>query len=1197
VGGAGTFGLNRALVPDPQAYGLPPVSRIDYDPRNACGEGDHVPLTEAIDRPRTADVPAFISRWTGSGGAERANYVMFLTEFCSILGVEPPHPAGSGNEAYVFERAVTFHHPDGSTSTGRIDLYKRGCFVLEAKQGSDHKDAETLPLFGGPSAAAAKARKGTAVRGTRGWDAAMIAARGQAERYAKELPVEEGWPPFLVVVDVGHVIELFADFSRTGKHYTHFPDANSFRIKLDDLSNPDIAERLRQVWTDPLVLDPTRRSAKVTREIADHLAKLAKSLEAGGHNPKRVATFLMRCLFTMFAEDVDLLPKGCFTALLDSLVVDPAGFSPLAKKLWEEMNVGSEYSTIIRARVKHFNGGLFKDADALPLTAAQLGLLLQAAKADWRDVEPAIFGTLLERALDPKERHKLGAHYTPRAYVERLVLPTVIEPLRDEWTNVMGAAVQRATSGDTAGAVAEIQAFHRRLCDVRVLDPACGTGNFLYVALEHLKRLEGEVLVLLSEMGEIQYLLEMDRHGITPAQFLGIELNPRAAAIADLVLWIGYLQWHVRTKGSATPAEPILRDYKNIANRDAVLDWDRIELVRDDQGHPVSRWDGETTKTHPVTGEAVPDDSARVEVVRYIGPKPAKWPKADFVVGNPPFIGNKRMRLALGDGYAEALRAAHSEVPDNSDFVMYWWDLAAKLARSKKIRRFGFITTNSVTQAFNRRVIQKYLVGKAPLSLQFAIPDHPWVDASDGAAVRVAMSAAGLKAGQGLLMRVQAEQDVGADAIKVVLVPRQGTIHADLTIGADVTAALPLRANDKLSSPGVKLHGAGFIVTPDEAISLGLGRVPGLDKHILAYRNGRDLTATPRGVMVIDLFGLTDYDVRQKFPEVYQWVLERVKPERDQNNEEYRRVNWWLFGRKNTELRNALSGLPRYIATVVTAKHRIFQFLDTAIRPDDALVNIGTSDPWHIGILSSRIHVTWALATGGTLEDRPRYNKSVCFDPFPFPAPSDDQKARIRALGEELDAFRKTRQAAHSDLTITGMYNVLEKLRVGQVLAAKDRAIHDAGLVSVLKDIHDRLDAAVFDAYGWPSTLSDDEILERLVALNRERAAEEKRGTIRWLRPEYQAPQAAAAPVQEELAGLAPVAAPVAAGTKQPWPKTLPEQVQAVRTALAGLATPMDSTSIARLFKSARSDRVEEVLRTLVFLGQARETETGKYAG
>jgi hypothetical protein len=1186
-------------LPPPQEYCLPPIFRIGYDPQNACGEGDDVPPTEVMDKPRTADVPAFISGWTGSGGAERANYVMFLTEFCTVLGLPQPHPAGSGNEAYVFERAVTFHHPDGSTSTGRIDLYKRGCFVLEAKQGSDQKDVETLPLFGGPSVAAAKAKKGTAVRGTKGWDVAMLAARGQAERYAKELPVEEGWPPFLVVVDVGHVIELFADFSRTGKHYTHFPDANSFRIKLDDLSNPDIADRLRQVWTDPLALDPTRRSAKVTREIADHLAKLAKSLEAGGHNAKRVATFLMRCLFTMFAEDVDLLPKGCFTALLDSLVADPAGFSPLAKKLWEEMNVGADYSTIIRAKVKRFNGGLFKDADALPLTAAQLGLLLQAAKADWRDVEPAIFGTLLERALDPKERHKLGAHYTPRAYVERLVLPTVIEPLRDEWTNVMGAAVQRATSGDTAGAIVEIEAFHRRLCEVRVLDPACGTGNFLYVALEHLKRLEGEVLDLLSEMGETQYILEMDRHGITPAQFLGIELNPRAAAIADLVLWIGYLQWHVRTKGTATPAEPILRDYKNIANRDAVLEWDRIELVRDDQGKAISRWDGETTKTHPVTGEDVPDDTARIEVVRYIGPKPAKWPKADFVVGNPPFIGNKRMRLALGDGYAEALRAAHADVPDSSDFVMYWWDLAAKLVRGKKVKRFGFITTNSLTQAFNRRVLQKYIGGKAPLSLHFAIPDHPWVDASDGAAVRVAMSAAGLKAGPGLLMRVQAEQDVGEDATKVVLVPRQGTIHADLTIGADVTCAQPLRANERLCRQGVIPLGAGFIVTPDEAKTLGLGRVPGLEKHILAYRNGKDLTTTPRGVMVIDLSGLTDQDVCQRFPEVYQWILERVKPERDQNNEEYRRVNWWLFGRKNTELRDALFGLHRYVATCRTAKHRVFSFLDNGVLPDTKVVAIGISDAFCLGILSSKIHIAWATAAGGWLGvgNDASYNHSDCFEKFPLPLPSDDQKARIRALGEELDAFRKARQAAHSDLTMTGMYNVLEKLRGGQTLDPKDRAIHDAGLVSVLKDIHDRLDAALFDAYGWPTTLSDDEILERLVALNRERAAEEKRGTIRWLRPEYQAPQAAAAPVQEEMEGLSPVAAPVAAGTKQPWPKTLPEQVQAVRAVLAGLAGPADATSIARLFKSARSDRVEEVLRTLVFLGQARVTEAGTYTG
>ncbi|MFD2817159.1 DNA methyltransferase [Paracoccus aerius] len=393
--------------------------------------------------------------------------------------------------------------------------------------------------------------------------------------------------------------------------------------------------------------------------------------------------------------------------------------------------------------LKRFNGGLFREATALPLSALQLGLLIQAASHNWREVEPAIFGTLLERALDTRQRHKLGAHYTPRAYVERLVNPTVIEPLRAEWRDIQAAAVTLAGQDRLADASATERDFHRRLCEVRVLDPACGSGNFLYVALELMKRLEGEVIALLRELGEDQGALALAGHTVDPHQFLGIEVNPWAAAVAELVLWIGYLQWHFRTHGTASPAEPVLRDFRNIENRDAVLSWDGTRPRTDAAGGPVTRWDGVSTIRHPVTGEAVPDPAARVQVLDYLKPRPAKWPEAEFIVGNLPFIGASRMREALGDGYAEALRAAYPKMPESADFVMFWWEKAALAVRAGKTRRLGFITTNSLRQTFNRQVLEPHLSApKKPLSLAFAIPDHPWVDAGDGAAVRIAMTVA-----------------------------------------------------------------------------------------------------------------------------------------------------------------------------------------------------------------------------------------------------------------------------------------------------------------------------------------------------------------------------------------------------------------------------------------------------------------------
>ncbi len=509
----------------------------------------------------------FISRWQASGAAERANFPAFAAELCDLIGVARPDPTQDieSNNAYVFEKAVPLPHG----TTGRIDLYKRGCFILEAKQGSDKAETDkSLSAM----AAKQKRKRGTAVRGTAGWDTAMEKAKQQAQRYARNLPAGEitgGRPPILMTVDVGNTIALYSEFSRSGGHYIPFPDPHSYRIEMADLHDEAVRERLRQVWTGPMVLDPARRSARVTREIARQLGQLAKSLE-GQHEAQTVAQFLMRCLFTMFAEDVGLLPARSFTQLLADIKQDVPSFQPMVEHLWRTMNEGG-FSVILRQQIPQFNGGLFADQTAIPLNADQLQLLIEAAQADWRDVEPAIFGTLLERALDPIERHKLGAHYTPRAYVERLVKPTVIEPLRAEWEAVQVAVAAQADNGKIERAIADVQAFHRRLATIRILDPACGSGNFLYVTLEHLKRLEGEVLNTLRELGEGQMMLELESVTVSPQQFLGIELNPRAAAIAELVLWIGYLQWHIRTTGDTPHAEPIIKDFHNIECRDAVL--------------------------------------------------------------------------------------------------------------------------------------------------------------------------------------------------------------------------------------------------------------------------------------------------------------------------------------------------------------------------------------------------------------------------------------------------------------------------------------------------------------------------------------------------------------------------------------------------------------------------------------------------
>lgn len=1150
-------------------------------------------------------IKEFTERWKASGGSERANFQQFAIELTQLLDVPAPKPATADtqNDDYRFERPVTFIHT-GAQSRGFIDLYRRGCFVMEAKQGtgqSTQTNDDQLSLI---SDLPKIQRQGHGVRGSRRWDDTMLRAKNQADGYARAVARSDGWPPFLIIADVGHVLEVYADFSGQGQGYTQFPDGARYRITLDDLNDPKTIERLRAIWTDPHSLDPAKISAEVTRGVANQLAALGRSFEGQGHRPEDVARFLMRCLFTMFAEDVHLIPPDTFKDLLIKLRGHPEHAAPALQSLWETMNTGG-FSPTLTCDLMRFNGGLFKNASALPLSEVQLSLLITAAQHDWKEVEPAIFGTLLERALSPKDRHKLGAHYTPRAYVERLVNPTVIEPLRADWMAVQGAALTLVNQGKDKEALAEVEAFHRRLCEIRVLDPACGSGNFLYVALELMKRLEGEVTALMADLGQDQVALSLAGHTVDPHQFLGIELNPWAAAVAELVLWIGYLQWHFRTHGKASPAEPVLRDFKNIENRDAVLTWEAMTPRLDEAGQPVTRWDGETMITSNITGQLIPDPDARMTVHDYANPKPAKWPEADFIVGNPPFIGNKRMRDALGDGYAEALWKAYPKVPQSADFVMFWWEKAALATRvykaasdkskAKGTRRMGLITTNSLRQTFNRRVLEPHLNDrKTPLSLLLAVPDHPWVDSSDGAAVRIAMTVAGLGSDPGRLLTVveEARDSKDAEGREVKLDMQKGRVYSNLRIGADVASAVELRANSGVAWQGCKLVGSGFQVKPEQRKEW-VKADPSSSIHLPQYIAGADLTRHMRERYVIDMTGLSEEYVRSSFPDLYQHLLDHVRPLRAENRDDTFRLKWWLFGRPRPELRLLLRGQKRFLATSEVSKHRFFVWLEWPDQlVDGSVIAVGLARPEIMAVLSSRWHSVWSLATSGTLEDRPRYHFSHSFNTFPMPECLDTQ-ATLYSLGEQLDAHRRDRLAAHPKLTLTGLYNVLEKVRAGTKIEGKDKEVYDQGLVGILRDLHDRIDAAVAEAYGWPADLSDDEILHRLVDLNRERAAEEATGLIRWLRPDYQNPdgKAVATKAGQDTMDLGIAAAT----TKTPWPKTLPDQLFAVQHKLGelGIATP---EQVARQFARGRATTVQPLLESLTALGQARMFEDGRFA-
>ena len=1113
-------------------------------------------------------IETFITRWEGSSGNERANYQLFFVEMSDALGVDRPLDKGRiPNDPYCFDKDVKIFHPSGKITPGFIDFHKAEHFLIEAKQGGT------------------TGKKGTAKRGTNTYLREMEKAFVQAVAYTRSLSSK---PPFLLTCDIGDHFELWMGFSGDYGGYGARRD-----IGLTELRKADVFDLFVDIFSNPQQRNPEKIAARVTREVAADLAELAKGMEANV-DPQQVAQFLMRCIFTMFAEDVGLLKEHLFTKALETRwILNPKMFKPEVEALWEAMNEGTSFG--FHGKLLRFNGGLFADSGAFALTKAQLAVLLQAAKRDWCNVEPAIFGTLLERALDTRERSKLGAHYTPRSYVERLVKPVVMEPLGDRWIAVQAEVKQLLNAGEaepTANqrkkAIAVLEAFLTELQQVKILDPACGSGNFLYVTLDLLKGLESEVLRRLEDVaGSAQ--LRLDINQVNPSQFLGIEINPRAAAIADLVIWIGYLQWHFRRFGDLPPIEPVLREYKNIECRDAVLEYDGKEPDLDAAGKVRTRWGGRMMKS-PVTGEDIPDPTDQVTIYRYLNPRAAVWPEADYIVSNPPFIGNARMRDRLGDGYAETLRKVYKDVPDTVDFVMYWWHKAAEAIRSGTLKIFGLITTNTIRQAWQRKVIQYHLNQKKAIRLLFAIPDHPWVDG--GAAVRIAMTAAEsynfkqvtriARLGDILIETEGETPEEKAERLEVTW-KNVTRIFSDLRAGSDITTAVKLKSNNGLSGRGIYLHGSGFILNNNEMKNWGKNYVSTV---IRPYCAGKDLVDKFRNLFVIDFTELSESQA-SKFPEPFQKVIEEVKPEREVNERGRRKDKWWLFGEVMPKTRRLTRGLDRYIATTRTAKHKFFVFLSGDVVPESEVIAFGLNDAYFLGVLSSRIHATWALAAGGDLGgNTPRYNNTVCFDPFPFPTPTDTQKQTIRELGERLDSHRKRVQTTHPEVTITGMYNLLEQLRKGEPFTDKDKAFNQKALVSTLKQIHDELDTAVFAAYGWETTITDDQILENLVTLNAQRAEEERNGQIRWLRPDYQNPGETY--IQPTLEGITTETETAITPTEQqPFPKTLKEQLSAIRDLFRTQSGEWTAAQVTAHFKGANRKQkvIIDCLESLEDLG------------
>ena len=964
---------------------------------------------------------AFVRKWGPDGPAfdlnERAGAQSHFIDLCRVLGVpEPDDP-----ERYCFERGVTKTGSAAGRTDGFADVWLRGHFAWEYK-------------------APGKSLEG---------------ALRQLMMYA--LPLES--PPLLVVSDRLRV-----------EIHTHFTGTPSEKhvFAIEDITRPEVQQRLRALWQDPESFKPKRSNREITEEAARTFAGTAERLRAAGAAPERVSHFLTQCVFSFFAEDVGLLPARLFERLV-GVQLAPEVLREQLARLFETMRSGGLFGV---EAVPWFNGGLFAQIDVPPLTEPDVAAMKAASALNWSAIDPSIFGTLFERGLDPSKRSQLGAHYTDPATIMRLVEPVVQRPLLAEW-QVAKAAAETALGkskryGDKAyrDGQAPFVGFLERLKAYRVLDPACGSGNFLYLALKCLKDIEHQVNFEAEALG-----LERQLDGTGPHNVLGIELNEYAAELARVTVWIGELQWRL-DKGYGFKTQPVLEPLDHIECRDAVLGADGREAV---------------------------------------------WPVADAVVGNPPFVGDKKMRGELGAVYTEALRAAYKRrVPGGADLVCYWFEKARAQIAAGVLQRAGLVATNSIRGGKNRAVLDRV----ADTTRIFeAWADEDWVN--DGAAVRVSLVAFGDSP--------QAPQLNGAAA---------HAINADLSSSAsadaalDLTRALSLAANHRACFIGGMKKGQ-FDIEGNVARRWLRTPNPGARRNpavISPWMNGLDVTRRPQDMWIVD-FGLDmPLEEAMLFEAPFTWVAAVVKPARDVVRNELEKARWWLHARPAPDLRAAVGRVPRYIATARVAKHRLFVWLRAPVVVDGQLVVTARAEDTTFGVLHSRLHELWSLRLGTSLEDRPRYTPTTCFETFPFPAgltPADTAHQRTEPLDDgalipaDLPPAVRDHAAAIAraakrlvDLRDTWLNppewteRVPEVVPLGMTTSPyPDRIVAKAGYEKELAQrtltklynqrpawlaqAHDTLDATVAAAYGWADwapAMPDDEILRRLLALNLQRA-------------------------------------------------------------------------------------------------------------
>jgi hypothetical protein len=943
-------------------------------------------------------VADFIAKWRHHELKERSAAQEHFIDLCRLVGHATPAQADPEGRWFTFERGAA----KATGGEGWADVWKKNFFGWEYK----------------------------------GLNRDLGAAYRQLLMYFGALEN----PPLLVTCDTDRLVV-----------HTHFPNTptTTHELTLEGLADAEQFGVLRAVFHSPHSLRPDQTVQAITEEAAAKITEIAQALRARGIAPQKVARFLDRIVFCLFAEDVGLLPERLFTKVVENTQPHPQQFRDVIGKLFTAMARGGHFGA---ERIAYFNGDLFDDSEVLDVTADEMRVLREVTQLDWSAIDASIFGTLFERGLDPDKRSQLGAHYTSREDIETLIEPVVMDPLRREWAGVraeveklIDVPVFTKQRRDKTSQV--LRAFLNRLQTVTVLDPACGSGNFLFVTLQKLKDLEKEVIVFAARF--VGGLFP----AVDPRQLLAIELNQYAHELAQMTVWIGYLQW-VKRNGLGDPEEPILQRMTTFENRDAVLSVQSDRRVNEPE-----------------------------------------WPSAEFIVSNPPFLGVRKMRDQLGDEYVEDLFTLwDGRIPAGSDYCCYWFEKARSQLVSGKARRVGLLATQGIRSGASREVLRRI---KDTGNIFFAVSDREWI--LDGATVHVSMVGF----------------DDGSEPDRLLDGVATAEIHADLTSGADVTVAGPLPENSGVAFMA-DTKGGAFDVPLSVALEWlhqpnPNGR-PNSDV-LRPWANGRDVTRRARHMWIVDFPSKSRTEVSQ-YQAPFEHLRMHVYEERQNHRTPILKERWWQHERPRADMRRALAPLRRYLATPEVGKYRPFVWLSPEVLADHQLIVFATDEDYLFGLLHSKVHEVWARAKGSQLREAEsgfRYTPTTVFETFPFPE-TPHLHERVASASRELNRLRNvwtnpsdwlrpetltfpasldgpwahSVTGADANGIGTATYTYLVPVDENAEKALKKRTLTSLynEFPTWLRDLHSEIDRAVLEGYGLPPGASEQSILAHLLALN-----------------------------------------------------------------------------------------------------------------